>query len=173
MAMIAKCLLILFVVSYVVAQKKNVLFFAVDDLRPELNVYGYNFIKSPNLDALAAKSMLFERAYCQIAVCSPSRASLLTGRRPDTNHVWKIAADEYWRTVPDATNATTIPEYFKDNGYISIGMGKIFYPGPPSGNDDDKYSWSPEGLPYFHAKEVMMQLLSMQLGMILIHLTII
>jgi arylsulfatase A-like enzyme len=135
------------------AGRKNVLFIAVDDLRPELNVYGYDFIKSPNIDALAAKSILFERAYCQVAVCSPSRASLLTGRRPDTNHVWTISANEYWRTVPDATNATTIPEYFKQNGYVSIGMGKIFHPGAPSGDDDVKYSWSPEGLPYYHAKE--------------------
>ena len=135
------------------AQKKNVLFFAVDDLRPELGAYGVDFIKSPHIDELASKSMLFERAYCQVAVCSPSRASLLTGRRPDTNHVWKIAADEYWRTVPDSTNATSIPQYFKENGYISIGMGKLYHPGAPSGNDDDKYSWSPEGLPYFHATE--------------------
>ena len=132
------------------AKQMNVLFFAVDDLRPELGTYGYSMIKSPNIDDLASKSMVFERAYCQVAVCSPSRASLLTGRRPDTNHVWKIAADEYWRMY---TNATTIPQYFKENGYISIGMGKIFHPGAPSGNDDVKYSWSPEGLPYFHAKE--------------------
>ena len=138
-------------VSFGQKQLKNVLFFAVDDLRTELGAYKHSEIISPNLDALAAKSILFERAYCQVAVCSPSRASLLTGRRPDTNHVWKIAADEYWRTVPDATNATTIPEYFKNNGYISIGMGKIFHPGAPSGNDDDKYSWSPEGLPYYHS----------------------
>ena len=126
-------------------QLKNVLFFAVDDLRPELGTYGSNIVKSPNLDDLASKSMVFERAYCQIAVCSPSRASLLTGRRPDTNHVWEIAADEYWR---DYTNATTIPQYFKENGYISVGMGKIFHPGAPSGNDDKAYSWS---LPYYHA----------------------
>ena len=128
---------------------KNVLFFAVDDLRPELGTYGYDMIKSPNIDSLASKSVVFERAYCQIAVCSPSRASLLTGRRPDSNHVWKIANDEYWRTT---TNATSIPQYFKENGYISIGMGKIFHPGPPSGFDDVKYSWSPEGLPYYHSK---------------------
>ena len=148
--------LLFLLISFILAtnaQKKNVLFFAVDDLRPELNAYGFDFIKSPNIDALASKSMLFERAYCQIAVCSPSRASLLTGRRPDSNHVWQIAADEYWRTVPDSTNATSIPQYFKENGYISIGMGKLYHPGPPSGNDDDKYSWSPEGLPYFHATE--------------------
>ena len=127
--------------------KKDILFFAVDDLRPELGTYGHDHIKSPNLDALASKSMVFERAYCQVAVCSPSRASLLTGRRPDTNHVWRIAVDEYWRTI---TNATTIPQYFKENGYQSIGMGKIFHPGGPSGNDDIKYSWS---TPYFHATQ--------------------
>ena len=128
--------------------KKNVLFIAIDDLRTELGTYGQSMIKSPNIDELASKSMVFERAYCQVAVCSPSRASLLTGRRPDTNHVWVIAGDEYWRTY---TNATTIPQYFKENGYISIGMGKIFHPGAPSGNDDVKYSWSPEGLPYYHS----------------------
>ena len=132
------------------ATRKNILFFAVDDLRVELGAYGHPQVKSPNVDKLASKSLLFERAYCQVAVCSPSRASLLTGRRPDTNHVWRIAADEYWRTF---TNATSIPQYFKENGYVSIGMGKIFHPGPPSGFDDEKYSWSPEGLPYFHAKQ--------------------
>ena len=127
------------------ANLKNVLFIAIDDLRTELGTYGHDFVKSPNIDALAARSIVFERAYCQVAVCSPSRASLLTGRRPDTNHVWRIANDEYWR---DYTNATTIPQYFKENGYVSIGMGKIFHPGAPSGNDDTAYSWS---LPYFHS----------------------
>ena len=124
--------------------KKDVLFIAVDDLRTQLSFYGEDATKTPNLDALAAKSMVFERAYCQVAICSPSRASLLTGRRPDTNHVWKISGEEYWRNF---TNATTIPQYFKENGYRSIGMGKIFHPGAASGNDDLKYSWS---LPYFH-----------------------
>jgi arylsulfatase A-like enzyme len=76
------------------------------------------------------------------------RTSLLTGRRPDTNHVWLISAKEYWRLF---TNATTIPQYFKENGYISIGMGKVFHPGAPNGYDDSKYSWSPEGLPYYHS----------------------
>ena len=129
----------------VASQKKNVLFIAIDDLRPELGTYGVDFVKSPNIDKLASKSIVFERAYCQVAVCSPSRASLLTGRRPDTNHVWQIAADEYWRNY---TNATTIPQYFKENGYISAGMGKIFHPGPASGFDDVPYSWN---VPYYHA----------------------
>ncbi|XP_065836052.1 iduronate 2-sulfatase-like [Oscarella lobularis] len=130
------------------AERKNVLFLAIDDLRPELGCYGSAQALSPHIDQLAAKSLLFERAYCQQALCSPSRASLLTGRRPDTNHVWLIDPDEYWRKV---TNATTIPQYFKENGYISIGMGKVFHPGGPSGFDDVLYSWSPEGLPYYHA----------------------
>ncbi len=124
--------------------KKDVLFIAVDDLRTELGAYGRTEVKTPNLDKLAAQSMVFERAYCQVAVCSPSRTSLLTSRRPDTNHVWEISPAEYWRTF---TNATTIPQYFKENGYVSAGMGKIFHPGKPNGFDDEKYSWS---LPYFH-----------------------
>ena len=124
---------------------KNVLFIAVDDLRTELGAYGHSQMATPNFDSLASKSLVFERAYCQVAVCSPSRTSLLTGRRPDTNHVWRISNDEYWRNY---TNATTIPQYFKENGYISVGMGKIFHPGAPNGHDDIAYSWS---LPYYHS----------------------
>ncbi len=133
--------------NYVQSQntKKNVLFIAIDDLRTDLGVYGHEMVKSPNIDALASRSLLFERAYSQVSVCSPSRTSLLTGRRPDTNHVWSNDNDEYWRNV---TNATTMPQYFKENGYISIGMGKIFHFGFPVGFDDNKYSWS---LPYYHS----------------------
>ena len=131
------------------ASKKNILFFGVDDLRTELGAYGHEQVKSPHIDKLASESLVFDRAYCQVAVCSPSRTSLLTARRPDTNHVWRIADDEYWRTF---TNATSLPQYFKENGYVTIGMGKIYHPGPPDGFDDKEYSWSPEGLPYFHGK---------------------
>jgi arylsulfatase A-like enzyme len=127
--------------------KKDVLFIAVDDLRTQLGAYGDSTAKTPSIDALASKSLVFDKAYCQVAVCSPSRASLLTGRRPDTNHVWRISPDQYWRSF---TNATTIPQYFKENGYTSIGMGKIFHPGPPGGNDDSKYSWS---VPYYHGTD--------------------
>jgi len=158
MALLNACLLVVLGLIATVAllpgggaqpqQRKNVLFFAIDDLRTELGAYNHDQVKSPNIDKLASKSLLFERAYCQVSLCSPSRASLLTGRRPDTNHVWQISADEYWRQF---TNATTIPQYFKENGYISIGMGKVFHPGAASGKDDEEYSWSPEGLPYYHS----------------------
>ena len=133
--------------------RRNVLFLVADDMRPELGAYyGKDFpspvhppIHSPNLDKLAAKSLLLKRAYCQQAVCSPSRTSLLTGRRPDTTHVYDLQT--YWRKA--GGNFTTIPEYFKDNGYISIGMGKIFHPGILASGGDDPISWSE---PYFHAK---------------------
>ena len=149
MAAIRKVLIIfLAYFSFVSHGLKNVLFIAVDDLRTELEIYGSDYVKTPNIDALASESIVFERAYCQVAVCSPSRASLLTGRRPDTNRVWRIDTEEYWRLY---TNATTIPQYFKENGYITVGMGKVFHPGLPSGNDDVMYSWSPEGLPYYHS----------------------
>jgi arylsulfatase A-like enzyme len=146
----SKAIIVLLLIASARSQK-NVLFIAVDDLRPQLSAYGYNYITSPSIDAFAAKSIVFERAYCQVAVCSPSRAALLTGRRPDTNRVWSISDDQYWRIVPGGTNATTIPQYFKEKGYISLGMGKIFHDGAPGGNDDYLYSWSPEGLPYYNA----------------------
>ena len=68
-------------------QKPNVLFIVVDDLRPELGCYGKDYIKSPNIDALASVGMVFNRAYCQQAVCSPSRTAVMTGVRPDTSKV--------------------------------------------------------------------------------------
>ena len=130
---------------------KNVLFFAVDDMRPQLSCYlGPDFpspvhpkMHTPNMDALAARSLLLKRAYVHQAVCSPSRTSLLTGRRPDTTHVYDLY--HYFRNV--GGNFTTLPEYFKMNGYHSIGMGKIFHPGHASDNDDPP-SWTE---PYYHA----------------------
>ena len=135
-----------------VGGRRNVLFLVADDMRPELGAYaGKDFpspihptMHSPNLDKLASKSLLLKRAYCQQAVCSPSRTSLLTGRRPDTTHVYDLQT--YWRK--SGGNFTTIPQYFKENGYVSIGMGKIFHPGIAS-DHDDPISWS---APYFHAK---------------------
>ena len=72
------------------AGRPNVLFIAVDDLRPEFGAYGADYIKSPNLDRLARSGITFHRAYCQQAVCSPTRSSLMTGTRPDTTKVWDL-----------------------------------------------------------------------------------
>ena len=132
-------------------KRMNVLFLVSDDMRPQIGAYmGKDFpdpvfVKpyTPNLDSLASKSLLLKRAHVQQAVCSPSRTSLLTGRRPDTTHVYDLY--NYFRDV--GGNFTTIPQYFKQQGYRSIGMGKIFHPGHASDNDDP-ISWSE---PYYHA----------------------
>ena len=76
--------------SLVAAEKPNVLFLAVDDLRVELGCYGSPHVLSPNIDRLAKRGTLFERAYCQQTVCNPSRASVMTGLRPDTLRVWDL-----------------------------------------------------------------------------------
>jgi len=117
------------------AKKKNVLFIAVDDLRPQLGCYGKTQIKSPNIDKLAANGTLFENAYCQQAVCSPSRTSLLTGLRPDSAKVTDLHT--FFRdTVPDVI---TLPQYFKADGYYTKSLGKIYH---KQSMQDDEKSWS-------------------------------
>ncbi|MSV28519.1 MAG: DUF4976 domain-containing protein [Bryobacterales bacterium] len=113
--------------------RPNVLFLAVDDLRPELGCYGVEAIRSPNIDRIAKLGMTFDRAYCQQAVCSPSRTSLLTGSRPDTTKVWDLVT-HFRDAIP---NVVTLPQHFRQNGYFVQGMGKIFHPGY-----DDERSWS-------------------------------
>src|SRR3954471_12430810 len=113
--------------------RPNVLFIAIDDLRPETGCYGSKIVKSPNIDRLALGGLLFNRAYCQQAVCSPSRSSLLTGTRPDTTKVWDLET-HFRKALPDVI---TLPQHFKDNGYFVQGMGKIYHPGY-----DDPPSWS-------------------------------
>lgn len=119
--------------SATAAKRPNVLFIAVDDLRPEFGAYGSKVVKSPNLDRLAAQALTFRRAYCQQAVCSPSRTSLLTGARPDTTKVYDLET-HFRKTLPDVV---TLPEFFKQQGYFVQGMGKLFH-----GSLDDPQSWS-------------------------------
>jgi iduronate 2-sulfatase len=117
-------------------KKPNVLFIAVDDLRPELNCYGASHIKSPNIDKLASTSTIFQNAYCQQAVCAPSRNSLMTGLRPDAIGIYDLYT--FFRTkVPDVV---TLPQHFKDNGYYTERIGKIYHLG--HGNSEDSLSWS-------------------------------
>ena len=119
--------------------RPNILFIAVDDLRPEFGAYGADYVKSPNLDRLAKSGITFQRAYCQQAVCSPTRSSLMTGTRPDTTKVWDLVTN-FRDALP---NVVTLGQHFKNNGYFVQGMGKIYH-----GGLDDAATWSvPSGTP--------------------------
>lgn len=101
----------------------NVLFIAVDDLRPKIGCYGDEMAVTPHLDGLARRGVLFTRAYCQQAVCNPSRASVMTGRRPDTTRVWDLKT-HFRKALPDVV---TLPQYFKQHGYHTQCVGKIYH----------------------------------------------
>lgn len=116
-------------------QRPNILFIAIDDLRPELGCYGSTLAVTPNIDRLAADGLQFNRAYCQQAICSPSRASLMTGARPETTGI--IENYTYFRdSNPDII---TLPQHFRSNGYETVHSGKIFH--KPAFADLD-ISWS-------------------------------
>ncbi|YCM46213.1 sulfatase [Verrucomicrobiaceae bacterium 227] len=119
-------------------EKMNVLFIAVDDLRPELNCYGNQDLHSPHINALAARGTLFERAYCQIAVCGASRASLMTGLRPETTRCWNFKTPMR-EMNPDALS---MPQHFKAQGYQTLSIGKIYH----ATNDDFPQGWSEKPL---------------------------
>jgi arylsulfatase A-like enzyme len=135
--------------------RPNVLFIAVDDLRPQLHCYGQTQMITPNFDRLAARGMLFERAYCQQAVCAPSRVSLLTGCRPDITKVTDLKTP--LPTVrPDLV---TLPKHFRDNGYATVSLGKIFHHGQtddPNGFSEEV--WQPAGGSAAYATEASRQL---------------
>jgi len=114
--------------------KKNVLLIIIDDLRPNLEAYNplpgaqvpRNGMMTPNIDELARKSLLFNKSYCQMPICNPSRASFLTGRRPDVLRIYenklKLSSSEV-----GARDVRTLSQVFKDHGYVSYGYGKIFH----------------------------------------------
>jgi arylsulfatase A-like enzyme len=118
----------------VTGTRPNILFIAVDDLRPQLGCYGQPQIQSPHIDKLAASGTLFKRAYCQVAVCGASRASLLTGLRPTPKRFLNYLT----YAEKDAPGAMTLPEEFRKNGYHCISNGKIFH----HQDDTADRSWS-------------------------------
>lgn len=132
----------------------NVLFIGIDDLRPELGCYGSVMAVTPSLDKLAGEGLLFNRAYCQQAICGPSRASLMTGIRPSSSGV----THNYIRFREKNPEALTLAQHFMNNGYETAYYGKIFHHG-----DEDSVSWSvphlkkhPENVPLpkgFHLEE--------------------
>lgn len=115
------------------SSRPNVLFIAVDDLRPELGCYGVTQAKTPNIDRLAKQGVVFTRAYCQQPLCNPTRASLLTGLRPASTGVFHNKT-HFREKNPDVI---TLPQHFKNNGYYTMTIGKIFH-----GGLDDDPSWS-------------------------------
>ena len=116
--------------------RPNVLLICVDDLKPALGCYGDALARTPNIDRLAKRAVLFERAYCNQAVCSPSRNSLLVGLRPQTLGIYDLETN--FRHA--RADAVTLPQYFKQHGYRTQSLGKVFHVG--HGNQDDTPSWS-------------------------------
>lgn len=113
--------------------KPNVLFIVADDLRPELGSYGNKIISSPNIDQLAARGVLFSRAYCNVPVCGASRASLLTGTRPTDYRFLDFRS----RADKDNPAATVLPAHFRNNGYYTVSLSKVFhFP------DDSRKAWN-------------------------------
>ena len=112
--------------------KPNILFISIDDLRPTLGAYGDTIAVTPNIDQLAAEGMTFRQTFTQVAVCAPSRASLMTGLRPDSTHVWHLG--DKFREINPST--VTMPQYFSKFGYHTVNLGKIFHNYMP-----DSISW--------------------------------
>jgi iduronate 2-sulfatase len=133
-------LVFLFLVHFqpaIMAGFPNVLFIPIDDLRPDLGAYGNQVIQTPHMDRLAKKGITFTRAYCQQAVCNPSRASLLSGMRPDFLQVWDLKT-KFRDNRPDVV---TLPQFFKNNDYTTIGLGKTYHNVIP-----DPLSWTEKPL---------------------------
>lgn len=134
----------------IIAQRKptskpNILFIAVDDLKPLLGCYGNTMVKTPNIDRLAKMATVFNRNYCQQAICGPTRASLMTGSRPDVTKIWNLTTQ--MRDVnPDIL---TLPQYLISQGYTTSGIGKIYHPSSAI-KGVDPVSWS---IPYLKSKQ--------------------
>lgn len=119
-------------------RRRNVLLLMADDLRPSLGCYGQSEVKSPHIDALARAGVRFDRAYCQYPLCNPSRTSFLTGRHPTTTGVLDNTGD-FRALHPDWVS---LPQHFKNNGYVTLRTGKIFH-----GGIDDPEAWTEGGEP--------------------------
>ena len=117
---------------------KNLLVVVCDDMRPWFEPFSNSGVHAPNLHALAKTAMVFNNTYVQQAVCSPSRNSFMSGRRPDTTKAWNFKTD--FRAPGVGADWLTMPEYFKVHGWRTAGTGKVYHPGLPKNNDP--VSWS-------------------------------
>jgi iduronate 2-sulfatase len=128
---------------------KNVLFLVADDLRPDLNVpYGQSHMHTPMLDAFSKSALIFDRAYANMAICSPSRNSFMTGRMPDKTRVWNFLNDFRQGGLSSkggtpGSQWVSLPQLFKQFGYTVLGHGKLYHHNTPP-NYDQPHSWSQE-----------------------------
>ena len=122
-------------------KRPNVLFIAVDDLRPQLGCYGHKQMLSPNIDRLGAEGVIFLRSYCQVPVCGASRASLMTGVRPTAN---RFLGYNTW-AEKDLPGALSIAKHFRNNGYHTISNGKIFHHRTDCLDGWSEEPWRPKG----------------------------
>lgn len=139
---LASLFLIGFLLPAMAAEKKNVVFLICDDLNCDLGSYGHPLVKTPNIDRLAERGTRFDRAYCQYALCGPSRASFLTGLYPDQTLIHKNAI--YIREhIP---NVTTVSQMYRNNGFFATRIGKLYHYNVPkhigTSGHDDPYSWN-------------------------------
>lgn len=121
--------------------RPNILFIAIDDMKPWLGAYGDTLAKTPGMDRLAERGTVFNNAYCQVALSGPTRSSLLTGLNPDHTGVWWLQGS-FRKNNPDIV---TMPEALKNAGYETVGVGKVYHPLNDKEYKDDPKSWS---LPY-------------------------
>lgn len=138
------CLLLITAASQA-AEKPNVLLLLVDDLKPALGCYGDARAKTPHIDALAARGMRFELAYCNQAVCAPSRFTLMLGSHSTSTGLYGLGS-QLRQVVP---NAVTLPQYFHQHGYYTESLGKVFHIGHGNRGDPDSFS-----VPHFHDKVI-------------------
>ena len=125
--------------------KPNVLFISIDDLNNDLGCYGNTQVKSPNIDRLAARGVRFDKAYVQYTLCNPSRASFLSGRRPERTGIYELVTAPR-KAMPEAI---FLPQLFRQNGYFTARFGKVYHEGR-----DDKLSWDiSESLEFTDAQE--------------------
>ncbi|RLS67925.1 MAG: iduronate-2-sulfatase, partial [Planctomycetota bacterium] len=134
-------------------RRPNVLLICVDDLKPVLGCYGDKIAQTPSIDRLAGQGVLFESAYCNQAVCSPSRNALMTSLRPQTLGIYDLATN-FRRSRPDAV---TIAQHFQQHGYTTQALGKVFHVG--HGNAEDDVSWT---VPHWRPKAAQYQLAESQ-----------
>lgn len=134
------------VIAIAVPGQKNVVLFICDDLRPQMKkAYGQEFMVTPSFDKFAEESLTFDYAFTNFGICSASRNSFMSGRMPDKTRVWNFI--NHFRQggmgsgKSPGSDWITLPQFFKEHNYITLGHGKLYHPNHPPKNDEPK-SWT-------------------------------